>query len=257
MREVWLSDGPVRLFAVEDGEGPALVFMHGGLTSHQAVLPFVAPLADRYRVVAPDLRGSGRSSFSQSLSFDDLADDVLRLLDHLVVERAFIGGVSSGSGTAVRFALRHPGRTRGLIVVQPVYGGSEIGYTNSQARSFEAMDAAASRADTEGIDVLRPLFERLPDGMRQRAWRIVSGFDPGSVMATSRFIASGAQPFSSSQELRSVRVPTLLVRGDDEGHPAEISDVYAASIADCIVLPATGTDTASAIRDFCDAVIGA
>ena len=76
-----------------------------------------------------------------------------------------------------------------------------------------------------------------------------------SVVATSRFIVSGAQPFSSSRELRSIRVPTLLVRGDDEQHPAEISVVYAGSITDCTVLSATGADTVGAIGDFCDAVI--
>lgn len=257
MREVWLTDGPVRLFAAEDGEGPALVFLHGGLASHQAVLPLVEPLTDRYRVITPDLRGSGRSWCSKSLTFDRLADDVLRLLDHLAVAKALIGGVSTGSGTAVRFVLRHPGRTRALMVVKPVYAGGDVGYTSRQAAAFAAMDSVASRASVEGIEVLRPLYEELPDGIRQRAWQMASGFDAGSVVATSRFIASGAQPFASSRELRSIRVPTLLVRGDDEQHPAEVSDVYARSISDCTALPATGVDTGSAIRDFCDAVVAA
>ncbi len=256
MREIWLTNGPVRLFAVEDGEGPALVFLHGGLASYQAVLPLVAPLADRYRVITPDLRGSGRSWSSDSLTFDRLADDIRHLLDHLAVEKAFIGGISSGSGTAVRFALRHPERTRGLVVVKPVYAGSDVGYTSGQTAAFAGMDAVASQATIEGIEVLRPMFyEQLPEGIRERAWQLASGFDPGSVVATSRFIASGAQPFNSSRELRSIRMPTLLVRGDDEIHPAEVSDMYAASITDCTVLPATDVDITHAIRDFCDAVI--
>ena len=257
MREIWLTDGPVRLFAAEDGEGPALAFLHGGLASHLAVLPLVERLTDRYRVITPDLRGSGRSWSSESLTFDRLADDMLRLVDHLAIEKAFIGGVSSGSGTAVRFALRHPERTRGLIVVKPVYAGSDIGYTNRQAAAFAAMDSVASRAGVEGIEVLRPMYAQLPDGIRERAWQMASGFDPGSVVATSRFIASGAQPFGSSRELRSIRIPTLLVRGDDEQHPAEISDLYAASITHCTVRSATDTDAARAMSDFCDAVCAA
>jgi pimeloyl-ACP methyl ester carboxylesterase len=187
------------------------------------------------------------------MTFDRLADDILQLLDHLAVENAFIGGVSSGSGTAVHFVLRHPERVHGLVVVKPVYAGSDIGYTRGQAAAFAAMDSVASRASVEGIDVLRQLFARLPDGIRQRAWQIASRFDAGSVVATSRFIASGAQPFSSSRELQSIRVPTLLVRGDDAQHPAEVSDVYAASITDCTVVPPTGVDTVRTIRDFCDA----
>lgn len=254
MREVWLTDGPFRLFAVEDGEGPALVFLHGGLASHQAVLPLVWSLTDRYRVITPDLRGSGRSWSSEALAFDRLADDVLRILDHLAVGKAVVGGVSTGSGTAVRFALRHPERTRGLIAVRPVYAGNDVGYTSGQASAFAAMDSVASRASVEGIDVLRPMYAQLPDGIRERAWQMASGFDPDSVVATSRFIASGAQPFDSSRDLRSIRVPTLLVRGDDEQHPAEISDLYAANIPGCTVRPSTGNDTMLAIRDFCDAV---
>lgn len=258
MREVWITDGDVKLFAVEDGAGPALVFLHGGLASHQAVLPMVGSLSDRYRVITPDLRGSGRSWSSESLTFDRLADDILRLLDHLAVEKAVIGGISSGSGPAVRFVLRHPRRACALMVVKPVYAGGDVGYTSGQSAAFATMDSVASRASVEGIGVLRSLYyERLPDGVRQRAWQIVSQFDPDSVVATSRFVASGAQPFASSGELRFIGVPTLLVRGDDETHPAEVSDVYARSISDCTALPASDVDTVSAIRDFCDAVVAA
>jgi len=258
MREVWLTEGAVRLFAVESGEGPALVFLHGGLASHEAVMPIVTPLSDRYRVIAPDLRGSGRSHSSESLTFDRMADDIARLLDHLDVAQAFIGGISSGSGIAVRFALRHPARARALLVVHPVYAGADVGYTGSQTEAFAVMDSVASRATAEGIEVLRPLYlARLPEGVGQRAWQIASAFDPDSVVATSRFIVSGAQPFGSSRELRSIRVPTLLVRGDDEVHPADVSDLYAGSIVDCTVLPATTTDTVGAIRDFCDALTAA
>lgn len=255
---MWITDGDVRLFAVEDGKGPALVFLHGGLASYQAVLPLVEPLTDQYRVITPDLRGSGRSWASESLTFNRLADDILQLLDHLAVEKALIGGISSGSGTAVRFVLRYPERTRALMVVRPVYAGSDIGYTSGQAAAFASMDAVASRATVEGIEVLRSMYyEQLPEGIREQAWQLASGFDAGSVVATSRFIASGAQPFASSRELRSIRVPTLLVRGDDEIHPAEVSDVYAASISNCTALPATDVDITSAIRDFCDEVVAA
>jgi pimeloyl-ACP methyl ester carboxylesterase len=214
----------------------------------------VGPLAVRYRVITPDLRGGGRSWSSEALTFDRLADDVLLLLDYLKLDRAIIGGVSAGSGPAVRFALRHPERTRALMVVSPMYGGEDVGYTSSQAAALGGMDAVASRASAEGIEVLRPMYAQLPDGIRQRAWQLASGYDPASVVATSRFIASGAQPFASSQELGSIRIPTLLVRGDDATHPAEISDVYAAAIADCTVVPATGVDTLAAMRDFCDSV---
>ncbi len=254
-REVWLQDGPVRLFAVERGEGPALVFLHGGMASHEAVQPIVGGLSDRYRVVTPDLRSSGRSWCSQALTFDRLADDLRALLDHLDIDRAFVGGVSSGSGPAVRFALRHPERVCGLILQWPVYAGSDIGYTSTQAAAFERMDAVASRAGVEGIEVLRSLyFGRLPAAIAERAWAVASSFDPDSVVATSRFVASGAQPFGSARELSTIRVPTLLLRGDDESHPSAVSALYAETIRDCTPIPAGTVDVPGAIRTFCDEV---
>ncbi|HEX9944347.1 MAG TPA: alpha/beta hydrolase [Thermoanaerobaculia bacterium] len=252
MREIWFESGGVRLFAVEDGAGRAIVMLHGGMASHLASLPLIAPLASRYRVIAPDLRGSGKSWSGAPLTFDQLADDVAALLDHVGADRVVVGGVSGGSGIALRFALRHRGRTAGLVLVKPVYGGEERGYTDQQKETFARMDAVASRALAEGVQVLRPLYANLPPEIREKALAMVDGFDAASVVATSHFIASGAQPFASAADLKSLAVPTLLVRGDDAIHPAEVSDLYAESIPNCRVAPASTADVAAEIGTFCD-----
>ena len=79
--------------------------------------------------------------------------------------------------------------------------------------------------------------------------------DPASVVTTSRFIASGAQPFQSIAELRSLSMPVLLVRGDDALHSAEISDLYASNIPDCSTVPASTTDVGAEIGAFCDRIV--
>lgn len=256
MREIWFESGDVRLFAVEDGAGPVIVMLHGGMASHVASLPLVAPLASRYRVITPDLRGSGRSWSGAPLTFDRLADDVEALLDHLGVEQAVVGGVSGGSGVALRFAFRYPERTAGLVLVKPVYGGEERGYTDPQKQTFARMDAVASRALDEGVQVLRPLYANLPEPIREKALAMIEGFDAASVVATSHFIASGAQPFTSAADLRALSVPTLLIRGNDPLHPAEISDLYVENIPGCTVSPAETADVAAEIGAFCDRIYG-
>lgn len=252
MREIWFESAGVRLFAVEGGEGRAIVMLHGGMASHLASLPLIAPLISRYRVIAPDLRGSGKSWSGGRLTFDQLADDVEVLLDHLGVDRAVVGGASGGSGIALRFALRHRSRTAGLVLVKPVYGGEERGYTGPQKETFAQMDAVASRALAEGVQVLRPLYANLPPQIREQALAMVDGFDAASVVATSHFIASGAQPFTSAADLRSLSMPTLLIPGDDPLHPAEISDLYAENIPNCSLVPASTPDVAAEIGAFCD-----
>ena len=118
MREFWFKSEDTPLFAVEDGEGPVLVMLHGALANHKASLPLIAPHSSRYRIIAPDLRGSGKSHSGEALSFERLARDVEVLLDELRVDRAFLGGVSSGSGIALRFALERPRRIAGLALVK-------------------------------------------------------------------------------------------------------------------------------------------
>jgi 3-oxoadipate enol-lactonase len=251
MRELWFESEGVRLFAVEDGQGQVVVMLHGGMATHLASLPLVLPLVSRYRVIAPDLRGSGRSWSGARLTFERLADDVEALLDHLGLDRAVVGGLSGGSGTALRFALHHPRRTAGLVLVQPLYAGEERGYTHQQKETFAGMDAVASRAIDEGVQVLAPLYQRLPPQIRVKALAMVEGFDPASVVATSRFIASGAQPFASAAELSGLSMPTLIVRGDDPIHPAAVSDLYADMIPGALVVPSTA-NVAEEIRAFCD-----
>jgi pimeloyl-ACP methyl ester carboxylesterase len=250
--EFWVDSRGVRLFATEDGSGPVVIMLHGGMANHLAALPFVKPLSERYRIVTPDVRGNGKSWCGASMTFDQLADDVQLLLDHLGGDRAVVGGVSSGSGIALRFALRHPNRILGLVLVKPIYAGEVTGYTAQQRETFAMMDGVASRALEEGVQVLRPLYARLPEDTREKALAMMESFDPASVVATSHFVASGVQPFISAADLTALECPTLLVRGDDPMHPAEVSDLYAAHIRECTALPASTTDTASIIGSFVD-----
>jgi pimeloyl-ACP methyl ester carboxylesterase len=59
MREIRFEAAGVQLFALEDGSGPPILMLHGGMANHLAARPLVAPLASRYRVITPDLRAIG------------------------------------------------------------------------------------------------------------------------------------------------------------------------------------------------------
>lgn len=184
------------------------------------------------------------------MSWDQLAKDLAALMDHLGIHRAVIGGVSTGTGVALRFTLQCPQRVAGVVLVTPVYGGHDRRLTVQQAATFKMMDDVGSRALAEGVQVLGPLFANLPPEVREQAFAMIEGFDAASVAATTRFLASGAQPFSSASDLRAINVPTLLVPGSDALHPPEVSDLHSAAIPNCTVLRA-GPDLAGAIGDFC------
>lgn len=256
LSEIWFENHGTRLFAVETGSGPPLVLLHGGLANHQSTLLYAAPLAARFRVIAPDLRGSGRSIYPGPLDWDLLADDVAALVGHLGLDRAAIGGISYGAGVAVRTALRHPSRTAALLVLHPALGGTDLGFTPAQRAAMDAMDAAGSRVVAEGISALYPLFETLPAAIRQRARTVVASYDPASVATTTRFLRTGGQPFASGAELAAISVPTLLVPGIDPTHPASVADVYRRHVPRCTTRVLDGSDFAPAIIDFVDRELG-
>lgn len=228
MTEIWFEHRGAKLFAVESGAGRPIVLLHGGLAAHQAVRGWAGPLAERHRLITPDLRASGRSRFAGELTWDLLAEDVAALVRRLGLARAVIGGSSFGAGVAVRVALRHPDVVERLVVVHPAYGGAACGLAEAQWRAMRAMDAAGRRAVAEGLGVLSPLFDALPVAIRARACALVATYDPASVAASTRFMASGAQPFARADELAAIGVPALVVPGVDAEHPRAVADVYRA-----------------------------
>jgi pimeloyl-ACP methyl ester carboxylesterase len=249
---IWYGSNGDRLFALDIGRGRPIVFLHGGLADHRAALLRVGALATSRRLLLPDLRGSGRSVHGGTLSWDRLADDVDALLAHLGIERAVVGGTSMGSGVALRFALRHPRRTAGLVLMSPVYPGEDRGLTVAQDAAMRTMDEAGQRALVEGVGALRPLFERLPPPIRDAAIAMMLGFDAASVAATTGFLASTAQPMGTVRELEAIAAPVMIVPGVDPEHPAEVATLYARHLRHSVLVDPLRPDLVEEVARFCD-----
>lgn len=116
-----VSDDVELEYAVQ-GEGPELVWLHGLSGSLEESRPLCEALSAHYRVLWYSTRGHGRStapSGRQRYSYDVIADDLQRVLDHVGFDRPLVGGGSHGANTALRHALRHPGQARSLLLVAP------------------------------------------------------------------------------------------------------------------------------------------
>ncbi|HJU64507.1 MAG TPA: alpha/beta fold hydrolase, partial [Gemmatimonadaceae bacterium] len=111
--------GDVRLRYREIGRGEAVVMLHGMARSLEDWIGLGDSLARDHRVIAVDQRGFGKSSrFSDSRRFGvELAEDVVRLLDHLDIERAHLVGHSMGARVAAAVAARHPDRVESVTLV--------------------------------------------------------------------------------------------------------------------------------------------
>lgn len=100
------------------GDGPPLVFLHGGWSDAETWGAQVDHFARNYRVITYDGRGQGRTGATdrRRYSIDLFADDLERLLAHLDVERPVLCGLSLGSMVVQEFLDRHPERASGAVV---------------------------------------------------------------------------------------------------------------------------------------------
>jgi pimeloyl-ACP methyl ester carboxylesterase len=100
-----------------EGEGETLVFLNGGMMTLRSWEPIVGPFRGRFRILRFDFRGQLMSPGRPSRDFSGHVDDVVRLLDHLEIERAHLVGASFGGEVATLLAALHPERAASLIAI--------------------------------------------------------------------------------------------------------------------------------------------
>lgn len=99
------------------GDGHPIVFIHGGGLESSSWNSQTTFFSKRYRVIAYDIRGHGRSQVPESsYSIDDCVEDLNQLLDHLAVRRTYLAGFSMGGNIALSFTLSHPDKVEALIL---------------------------------------------------------------------------------------------------------------------------------------------
>jgi len=99
------------------GNGPPLIILHGLLGSLDNWAPVAQKLAAHFQILLPDLRNHGQSPHTDELGYDEMAEDLLELLNEQQIETAHVMGHSMGGKVAMHFAQLHPGMVSKLVVV--------------------------------------------------------------------------------------------------------------------------------------------
>lgn len=120
------------------GDKPPVVLLHGLTANGTCWTPLARALEEDYDVVMPDARGHGNSSApGQGYCYDNLANDVLRLIEALGLVTPVLIGHSMGGMTAAVVANRNPKRLRGLVLADPTF------LTPQRQREVHESDVAA------------------------------------------------------------------------------------------------------------------
>ncbi|MGA2617812.1 MAG: alpha/beta fold hydrolase [Thermoguttaceae bacterium] len=206
------------------GRGPPLLLVHGFPLDRSMWAGQVAGLARGRRVIAPDLRGFGRSGVTPGIvTVGWHADDLAFMLDALnVTEPIVLAGLSMGGYIALQFYQRHRARLRGLVLCDS-RAGADTPQTAAGRRQL------ADRAEREGPQVwaemmlprlLAPATLRHRPELLDRVRQMIVGSDPRGQAATARGLA--LRP-DFTPLLPRIDCPTLLVVGREDtiSTPAE------------------------------------
>jgi 3-oxoadipate enol-lactonase len=241
--------------------GRLLVLLHGGGPDHRSLLPLARRLADGWAVVLPDVRGYGRSVCRDAArhTWGQYADDVVALLDHVGAHRAVVGGTGLGATIALRAALAHPGRVRGLVLISV----EEIEDDRAKAAETAFMDAFAERARSDGVEAAwAPFLPALAPVIRALVREAIPRTDAESIAAAAAI--GRDRSFHGVDELAAVAVPTLVLPGMDARHPSALAEQLVRVLPHGRLAPGLSADLrtaddlarafAPAIREFLDSL---
>jgi haloacetate dehalogenase len=224
--------GEASLFCRIGGDGPPLVLLHGFPQTHAEWHRLAPALAERFRLVLPDLRGYGSSSLPEpdrghrAYSKRAMADDVVRLMDGLGHDRFAIVGHDRGARVAYRLALDHPERpTRvALLDIVPTHA------------MWMGMDRALAMKVYHWLFLAQPA--PLPEtliGHHHRyflehsisSWtkaRDLSAFDPRALAHYRSFFAEAERLRATCEDYRAGATVDLADDEDDQraGHQIEV-----------------------------------
>ncbi|MGI5183528.1 alpha/beta fold hydrolase [Dactylosporangium sp. CA-152071] len=211
---------------LEAGTGEPLVLMHGTGGHLEAYARNVPALAGRFRVIAYDFPGHGRTTLAtRDLEIADYTTHLHGLLDTLGVERAHLSGESLGGWVAVKFAAAHPDRVARLVLNTP---GGTMATPEVMERIRTLSQAAADDPTPERIRARLAWLMAEPASVTEELVAIRQAIyaQPGFA-ASMRHLLCLQDPdirrrnLITPAELGAVTAPTVVVwTSDDPSGPA-------------------------------------
>jgi pimeloyl-ACP methyl ester carboxylesterase len=224
---------------ISQGDGPDVVLVHGALGDQRQWDPIASALATGFRTHAVSRRHhwpGPMPAAGERYTYELHRDDVIALLDRLP-DPVHLVGHSYGAGVVLLAALQAPQRVRSLTLIEPAFGSllpeAGAGLAAEKTTRAAALSQVRALVDAERhVEAAETFidwaqggtggFARLPDGIRQGLHENARTLGP---------TMAGSQPDVSPASLRGLRVPTLVVNGEQtRGYYRLIGEVTASGI---------------------------
>lgn len=198
------------------GEGPPVILLHPFPANHEFWLPVAEALSSRYRMLLPDLRGHGDSEVGEGpATMEKHAADIARVMDDADVGRAVFIAVSIGGYALFRFWHQSRGRVAALGLCNTKAAADS---PEARAGRLQAANDVLERGAEIFFQSMTPRLlgkstrETRPD-LVDGALRMMRKMSPEDVAQVQRGMA---QRPDSTDLLKTINVPTLVVTGDED-----------------------------------------
>lgn len=184
-----------KIFYAVYGKGAPVVLLHGGM-GNSTHFGFQLPaLVDRFQVIAIDSRGQGRSTRGNvPITYDQMAVDVIAVLDQLAIQRASVVGWSDGGEIALKLGIAHADRVERLFVFAANYDASGSKPRTTPSSTFAAYTVRCrseyNRRSRTGLPYNAVVEALLP------LWRNPTGI--------------------TRDQLRGIKAPVMMADGDHD-----------------------------------------
>ena len=238
MAEITLNRTQTRLTYRDQGSGPVVVLAHAFPLDSSMWEGQIDALADRARVVAPDLPGFGGSDVQEGLTVDAAADAVAELLDRLGADGpVVVGGLSMGGYVALAFARLYPQRVGGLILADTKADPDD---ESAKAKRDEAIVKVREHGVGRLVEEMVPKLIHV-DGPVGRTVRAI-GNRQSAAGITAALRAMRDRP-DGRPGLAHVAAPALVIVGEhDAVTPPERAEALAGGLSNArlVRIPAAG-----------------
>src|SRR5688572_25859457 len=201
----------LKMYYEVHGSGDPMVLLHGSfMTITNNWSGWVGELAKTRKVIAVEMQGHGRTAdIKRAFSYENLADDVAALLDHLRIPRADLIGYSMGGGVALQCAIRHPKKVRKVVSISAVF--RHDGWVKEALDVFPQLTAETfkgSPIETE-YKKLSPTPDEFPNFVKRVIAMDLKAYDFGA------------------DKLKATKAPMFFIHGDADGVRLEhISEMF-------------------------------
>jgi 3-oxoadipate enol-lactonase len=231
MKIVRLPD--IRLQVYDEGLGTPILFVHGFPLSHGMWSGQLEPLAKRFRVIAPDLRGFGASEMtpgdasSAVTTMRQLADDCAAVVEQLCGGGPVVlCGLSMGGYVAWQFAKYHGAKLRALVLCDTKAAGDTPEAAETRRKMAEHVTKHGTGAVAEAMPgkLFAAATHKEQPAVVAAIRRTIEGTNPVGLAAAQRGMAAREDVRG---ELAKIGVPTLVVVGREDGisPPEEMREI--------------------------------